>query len=58
VGQYRDPVAALGATERVTNAAMGTEIDKFNKYESVLDLRAMACSDNPRDDRGTSDAQV
>lgn len=40
--QSRVPVIVEIITERVTNIAMGAEIDKINEYEPILDLPAKA----------------
>ena len=38
MAQYRVPVVVEFILERVTNIAMGTEIDNIVEFEEVLDL--------------------
>ena len=38
MAEYRVPVVVEIILERVTNIAMGTEIDNINEFEDVLDL--------------------
>ena len=38
--RLRVPVIVEVITERITNIAMGAEIDKINEYEDVVDLPA------------------
>jgi tartronate-semialdehyde synthase len=38
MAQYRVPVVVEVILERVTNIAMGTEIDALNEFNDVLDL--------------------
>jgi tartronate-semialdehyde synthase len=39
VKQYQVPVVVEVILERVTNIAMGTEIDKINEFEEILDIK-------------------
>jgi tartronate-semialdehyde synthase len=39
VRQYQVPVVVEVILERVTNIAMGTEIDKINEFEEILDIK-------------------
>ena len=39
VKQYQVPVVVEVILERVTNIAMGTEIDKINEFEDILDIK-------------------
>ena len=40
MAEHQVPVVIEFMLERVTNIAMGTEIDKINEFEEVLDLPA------------------
>jgi tartronate-semialdehyde synthase len=42
MAQYRVPVVVEVILERVTNVAMGTEIDRITEFEDVVDLPSPA----------------